>query len=251
MASTVFGQPAAVPAPAAPSGPAFEVASIRPNQRWKGGGEGSRRERVATDPGNLTMVNVNLHRIICWAYDVKTYQVSGPGWLDEDRYDITAKAPAAVPEADLRLMLQRLLAERFKLEFHRVTKDLPGYVLVVAKGGPKFHESKSEGEFTAVPTGKTSATFQRATVAQLVDMLTQVLRMPVIDETGLKGRYDVSVDMASYLPQNFEHSNGPPPDIAGIVISALPDLLGLKLESRKMPLDMFIIDGAEKAPVEN
>lgn len=250
-ASMVFGQPAAGVSAGAPPSPAFEVASIKPNQRGKIGGEGSRREQVSVDPGRLTMVNVNLHRAICWAYDVKTYQVSGPGWLDEDRYDIMAKAPGTASEAELRAMLQHLLSDRFKLEFHRQQKELPVYALVVAKGGPKFHESKTEGEFSVTPTGKTSATFQRATVAQLVDMLTQVLRMPVLDETGLKGHYDVSVDLTSYLPDNFEHSNGPPPDIQGIVMSALPGLLGLKLESRKAALDMLMIDHAERAPLEN
>jgi uncharacterized protein (TIGR03435 family) len=230
---------------------AFEVATVKPDTGWKEGGHGMSRDRVSTDPGRLTMLNVTLRRTICWAYDVKTYQVTGPAWLDESHYDITGKAPEAAQEAEQRVMLQHLLGERFKLEFHREKKELPVYVLVVAKGGPKFKESKSEGEFAAMPTGRTSATFQRATVSLLVDTLTQLLRMPVLDETGLKGHYDVSVDMASYLPENFEHSNGPPPDIAGIVMSALPDQLGLKLESRKAPLDLLVVDHAEKAPIEN
>ena len=230
--------------------PAFEVASVKPDARAKMGGEGSRREMVRLEPGRLTMLNVTLRRAIQGAYKVNSYQISGPSWTDEERYDITAKATDAVPEEELRLMLQRLLAERFHLQFHRQKKELPAFVLAVAKGGPKFHESKAAGEFSMQPTGKATATFQHATVSQLVDLLSNVLKMPVLDETGLKGQYDVSVDMSSYIPENMDHNN-PALDLSGIVIAALQEQLGLKLESRKQLLDMLIIDGADKEPVEN
>jgi uncharacterized protein (TIGR03435 family) len=222
---------------------------VKPHTGAKAG-EG-RREFVNVEPGRITMLNVTLRRCIRVAYEVQDYQISSPTWVEEDRYDITATAGNAVPEKELHLMLQRLLAERFKLEFHRVKKELPVYVLQVAKNGPKFHPSAAEGEFKAMPTSRTSVTFQRASVSQLVDALTQILRTPVVDETGLTGKYDVNVDMTSYLPEGFEHSNGPPPDIAGIAIAAVQEQLGLKLEQKKAPLDMIVVDRADKVPTEN
>lgn len=231
--------------------PAFEVASVKPDLRARAGGMGSRCEIITPEPGRLTMLNVRMTTCIAWAYDVKDYQVSGPNWMEDERYDIAAKAADAVPEKELHAMLQGLLAERFKLEFHRQKKELPLLVLQVAKNGPKFHESKGNGDFSFQRTGRAGVTIQGAPVSQLVDLLAQVLRMPILDETGLKGRYDIAVDMASYLPENFEHSMGPQPDLAGIVMSALPEQLGLKLESRKSLLDVLIVDHAEKAPTEN
>ena len=230
--------------------PAFEVASVKPHAGPRSG-EGARRDRVTFEPGRLTMINVTMRRSIQSAYEVQEYQVSGPGWLDEERYDISAKSADAVPEKDLRLMLQRLLAERFKLEFHRVKKELPVYALLVAKNGPKFKESAADGEFSIKPTSRTTASMQRATVAQLVDMLTRVLKAPVLDETGLKSRYDVDIDITSYMPEGSEHSNGPPPDVAALAMAAVQEQLGLKLESRKAMLDLLVVDRAEKAPTEN
>jgi uncharacterized protein (TIGR03435 family) len=239
------------PAAAPGSLPAFEVASIKPNTHAKSGGEGSRRQSFSVDPGRITLVNATLRSCLRIAFDVKDYQVTGPSWLEDERYDITAKAADAATEKEMHRMLQRLLAERFKLEYHTVTKELPAYVLLVGKGGPKFQESKTEGEFSAKPTSRTSASFEHAQVSQLVDLLIDVMRSPVVDETGLKGKYDVQVDMTSYLPDNFEHSNGPPPDLPGIVMTALQKELGLRLESRKMPLDMIVVDKMERAPTEN
>jgi uncharacterized protein (TIGR03435 family) len=239
-----FGQPADPPL-------VFEVASVKPDVRSKAGGLAGWREIITPDPGRLIMLNVRMSTCIRWAYDVKDYQVSGPNWIENERYDIAAKAAGAVPESDLRRMLQTLLAERFKLEFHRVKKDLAVYVLQVAKNGPKFHESEGEGELAVEPTGKAAVSIRRAEVAQLVEMLEQVLRMPILDETGLKGHYDIAVDMSSYIPENLQRGVGPPPDIAGIVMSALPEQLGLKLEARKAPLDMLIVDRLERAPTEN
>jgi uncharacterized protein (TIGR03435 family) len=247
-ASALFAQSAVSAASALP---AFEVASVKPNLHSKAGGEGSRRTSITVDPGRITMVNVTLQGCIRNAFEVKDYQITGPNWLQDDRFDISAKAADAVPEKELHRMLQRLLAERFKLEYHKVTKELPAYVLVVGKNGPKFHESKSEGEFSVKPVSRTVATVERASVSQLVDLLTEVLRMPIIDETGLKARYDITVDMTSYVPDNFEHSNGPPPDLPGIVMAAVQNELGLKLESRKAPLDMIVIDHIERAATEN
>ena len=110
---------------AAFSQPAFEVASVRPGQPGK--------EAIDHVPGSLTMRNVRLTAAIAWAYDAQDYQVSGPGWLEDTRFDIAAKAGSPVPPAELRKMLQTLLSDRFQLNLHRQPKDLPALVLTVGR----------------------------------------------------------------------------------------------------------------------
>ena len=120
------------------------------------------------------------------------------GWIPQ-RYEIAGKAAGAATEDDLRLMMQGLLQERFKLAVHRQTKELSAYVLVPGKNGPKVQESKTEGETSIEPNQRQmSVTIQRAPVSQLVEMLSNVLRAPVVDQTGLKGRYDLTVNIAKY-----------------------------------------------------
>src|SRR5580698_1558545 len=108
------------------SEPSFEVASIKVSQTPPGRGLASLREDINTDPARLTMGNVSLNTAIRWAYKLGVYEVSGPDWTLSERFDITAKAASPVAEDQLRLMLQSLLKERFKLEFHRQVKDISG-----------------------------------------------------------------------------------------------------------------------------
>jgi uncharacterized protein (TIGR03435 family) len=152
-------------------------------------------------------------------------------------------------------MMQALLQERFKVAVHRQVKELSAYVLVVGKGGLKVQESKTEGETVIEPNQKQlSVTVQRAPVSQLAEMLGNVLRAPIVDQTGLKGRYDVTLNVAKYAAdmaaQGKSIDNGPM-DPFTLISMILQDEFGLKLEAKKMPLDMVIVDHAEKAPVEN
>ncbi len=229
--------------------PTFDVASIKPSQIGKAGGEGSRRENVNSSPGSLTMRNVSLSSCIRWAYNVKQFQVSGPAWLESERYDVLAKASDPAATDQLRLMLRTLLADRFKLTLHREEKIMPTYALVVAKNGPKFHQSEGEGK-SSLKGSKAVVTAEKTSMAQLADLLAQPLRCPITDMTGLEGLYDFSVDLTSYIPAEFK-SGDPPPDIIGIAMSALQDQLGLKLEAKKAPVEFLIIDHAEKVPTEN
>jgi len=241
----------------APAAPAFDVASVRVSQVGKAGGEGSRRQSIQFSPDSVTMRNASFRSIIQWAYHVMDYQITGSDWLATERYDIAAKSASAVPEDQLRQMLQTLLAERFKLTLHRQTKELPAYVLLVAKGGPKFKESTTDGEPNIDPQpNRMVVNIQRTPVSQLVEGLSNILRAPIIDETGLKGKYDVSIDVAKYLPDiqarvDGGGRGGPPIDPIPIIMTGIQEELGLKLESRKMPLDLLIIDHAEKVPTEN
>jgi uncharacterized protein (TIGR03435 family) len=238
-------QPAGAP-------PAFDVASIHVSQIGKAGGEGSRRENIQFTPDTVTMRNVSFKSAICWGYHVFDYQVSGPDWLQSERYDIVAKAAGTATEGQLRTMMQTLLAERFKLALHHQTKEFAAYALVVAKNGPKFHESQSEGESSIEPDQKRmSVTVHRTPISQLTEMLSNVFHAPVVDMTELKGKYDVTLNLAKYVGDIQPKGDGAPPDVLSIISMGLQEELGLKLESRKLSLDLLIIDRAEKAPVEN
>jgi uncharacterized protein (TIGR03435 family) len=233
--------------------PSFDVASVRSSPIAKAGGEGSRRENIQSEPGSLTMRNVSLSSCIQWAYDVRPYQVTGPEWMRDERYDISAKSDSPVKQDQLRLMLQGLLAERFQVSLHRQTRDLPAYVLLVGKNGSKLHPSASEGD-PVLKGGKLNLMAERMPLSQFTDLLAGPLQAPVIDMTGLTGRFDFTLDLTSYLAPYLqqEHKPGdPPPDLAAIVITALQEELGLKLEQRKMPIEMLVVDRAEKAPTEN
>ena len=237
---------------AAGAPPSFEVASVHVSQIGKAGGEGSRRENIQFTPDTVTMRNVSLKSAIRWAYHVFEYQVSGPDWLQFERYDIVAKAAGAVTENQLRTMMQTLLAERFKVELHHQTKEFAAYALLVAKNGPKFHESETEGESSIDPDQKRmSVTVHRTPISQLTEMLSNVFRAPVVDMTGLKGKYDVTLNLAKYIGDIQPKGDGAPPDVLSIITMGLQEELGLRLESRKLPLDLLIIDRAEKVPVEN
>jgi uncharacterized protein (TIGR03435 family) len=228
----------------------FDAASIRPRQFGKPG-EGSKAESIQAHPGSLNMRNVSLKTAIRWAYHVMDYQVAGPDWLGFERFDIVAKAAGPAPENELRTMLQALLTERFKLVLRKETKELPAYVLLVAKGGIKFHESKEEGELAVEPPDKNRMTVNvnRVSAALFVEELSKALRAPVINNTGLEGRYDATIDLGKYMADAAPKDGNFDP--IPIIVTGLQEELGLKLESKKMPLDLLIIDHAEKVPLEN
>jgi uncharacterized protein (TIGR03435 family) len=227
--------------------PAFDVASIRVAQRE----QGMQLEPVHFSPDSLTIRGATLKTAIAWAYHVMEYQVQGPNWLGFDHYDIVAKAAAPGTEDELRLMLQTLLAERFKVALHHETKVFQAYLLTVGKNGPKFQESESEGASSVEARKESmSVVVSRTPLSQLTDILSKVLQTPVVDMTGLTGRYDITLNLAKYL-QDLQPAGGGPPDVVGVLLSGVQEELGLKLEAKKTPLDLLIIDTAEKIPAEN
>jgi uncharacterized protein (TIGR03435 family) len=222
----------------------FDVASIHAvkTDAPEGG-----RDKIEYAPGTLTMRNVTLSTCMQWAHHVQPFQITGPSWISSERYDIVARAEAA-PEAQLRLMLQALLADRFKLAFHRDKKELPVLVMLVGKNGHKLHVSTEEGE-GFLNTGKGAAvTAKHVSMSQYAGLLSGPLRMPVLDMTGLEGRYDFSVDLAPYMARD---ADGRPPDVLEAIQTAFQDQLGLKLEPRKSQVEIIVIDRAEKAPTAN
>ena len=235
-----FGQPA--------TAPAFEVASVKVAPPGRGRGEGMHGlGQIHSEPDSLSMRNVSMNSAIAWAYGVQQFQVSGPGWLSMERYDITAKASSPAAEDQLRLMLRSLLADRLKLAAHTEQKVEPYYLLTVAKGGPKFKESTEEGEpvLSAGPNSST-AIIRRVPISQFIDMIQTILRTPIVDQTGLKGRYDADLNIGALISTPIQND-----DITGTVITAIQDLLGLKLEPKKGPIGMLVVDHAEKVPTEN
>jgi uncharacterized protein (TIGR03435 family) len=239
-----FGQPA--------EAPAFEVASVKMNAAGSGEGPGRGREIITPSPAGVTMKNVHLKSVLQWAYHLQAIQVSGPSWLDDNRYDIVAKAAGETPGERQRVMMQTLLAERFKLTFHRETKEMPAYVFTVAKGGHKLKPSESEGEMEVKPTanGKMAAAFTRVTLAQLSEMAQSPLQGVVVDQTGLKGSYDFTLDMSPFMGGGDFRPTGIE-DVITMIIQAANEQLGIKIEQKKVPAELLIVDHAEKIPVEN
>lgn len=234
--------------------PHFEVASVKVHKE----GGGSTRQ---VGPTTITEQNVSLRALIENAYGVKRYQFSGPAWLDydsQDRYDLVAKASAAASERELWVMVIPLLQERFKLAIHHETRELPVYALIVVKGGPKFSVGDGEEQSTGFSlTGATS--FKNYTMDAFADLLTTFLQRdrPVLNRTGLEGRYSFSANLlntpaglsqADYLKAVREAVASPAVDSP--VFTNLKEL-GLSLELQKAPIDVIVVDHAEKVPSEN
>jgi uncharacterized protein (TIGR03435 family) len=222
--------------------PSFEVASVRASQPGE--------ESIVTGPASLTMKNVHLIACIRWAYNVEEIQVSGPDWLNEGTFDVFAKSAGEVKVAELREMLKTLLAERFKLKAHSEMKEMQALVVTVAKNGHKMKPVEVEGS-PSFQTGKMSLTGQGATVEQLVEFLSKAIHVPMVDQTGLTGRYNYFLDINAYVTEEMRKSQGPPPEANTIIATAMQEQLGLKVEGRKTPIEMVIVEHMEKTPTEN
>lgn len=226
---------------------AFDVASIKAAALARAGGEGSLKESLEVSPLSLTMRNVSLSYCMEWAYRVKDYQISGASWIGSERWDIFARTGSPIAEEQLRLMLRTLLADRFHLVFHRDRKELPVYALLKGKSEPRLRESPagSPSSMTLVRPGLRLA-FRYKSMSNLADTLSTLLVIgrPVLDETGIDGFYDFTLDLRELrLPDAPEP--GPSPS------SVLSEQLGLRLESRKAPLEICVIDHAERIPIAN
>jgi uncharacterized protein (TIGR03435 family) len=241
----------------------FEVASVKPSQLSNPNGERNRRENITADPGSLTMRNISLKSALQWAYSVNEVQVSGPGWMADERYDILAKAAATAGESQLKQMLQALLTDRFKMTIHHETKVLSMYALMVDKNGLKLAAGDPAGKSNMQPDGPngTKIGVTDMSIGEIADLLTMgATRMlnltePVVDQTGLKGRYSFTLDGAAFMQKVTDAIGAgqrPEPDV---VINAVQEVLqkqmGLRAELRKAPMDVVVVDRAEKVPVEN
>jgi uncharacterized protein (TIGR03435 family) len=241
----------------------FEVASVRPVQvNLKKFESGTR-----VDAGRVDMTAVSLADIVCQAYRINSSQLRGPDWISSARFDIHAKLPDGAGKEQVPEMLQSLLAERFKLVFHRESKELPVVALLVGKGGPKLEAAEPDAVKPPVKTVTKDAgmhTDQKMTMAEYCNLLSKLMNTTVLDMTGLTGTYhvvmDIPMDDIIKMKLGAEAAANPtaarPGDAAAdpagnSAIFAAVQQLGLKLESRKAPMDLLLIDHAEKSPTEN
>jgi uncharacterized protein (TIGR03435 family) len=223
----------------------FEVASVRPAAVAREGGEGSSRSQIEAAPDGVTMRNVDLTEMIEWAYGLQAYQVARPSVLENERYDIRARAADRVSDNALKRMMQDLLATRFKLRFHREPKTTAVYELVVAKGGPKLPKDKTD---TLPPAyAKESLprvvdggfVFSNVSMGEFAQELTELrgIDLPVVDRTGIAGVYDITLKGAASAVLDPQ---GPS------LLTLIQEQLGLRLVSAKDPVEVMLVDHAEK-----
>ena len=235
---------------ALPGQPVFDVASIKASPAsFKPDDAG----HVEITPGGVSLTGVTLRACVKWAYGVRDDQVLGPAWTGTERYDIAAKAGAPTPVPELRLMLRTLLADRFGLTLHHETREHPVFVLLVGGNGPKLTPSPAAGP-GKLKIVDSSLLFQHYTLAEFAERLSVTLGRPVLDRTGIAGVFDISVSIASGVgemklaAERARLANEP--EDASRYLAALRQA-GLKLESEKAPVEVLVIDHAERAPKAN
>ena len=236
------------PDPSAPP-PAFDAASVKrspPQPQGKGG------FNMKADPGRVTCTNVPLKRYLIAAWGLKDYQLSAPDWMNDEHYDVTATMPAGTPPHEVLAMLQALLVDRFKLATHRETKELAVYALVVERNGLKLKPAEGFGiSVSSSPKGRTMRA--NVTMKGFAGTLSGLLDRPVVDMTGLTGGFHINLEWApDEMRSNPNANEGRAGDgVPGPTIYTALHEVGLKLESRKAPVEILVIDRAEKVPVEN
>lgn len=236
-----FGQPA-------PPAPQFEVAEVKANHSGLPGIQGG-----ILPGGQISVRNIPMKDLITQAYKAAEV-VGGPAWLDSERFDIVAKAPPNTPEDTLRLMLQKLLAESFKLTIHREQRSVAVYALVAAKGASKLQPAAGSGKPGCRPgqgaEGLNHTVCTNLTMEDLASLLStriapSYIELPIVDHTGLQGSYDIRLDWVPRQLADTGAAAGP------TVFDALDKQLGLKLERRKEPRPVIVIDHIERIPAEN
>ena len=237
---------------AADADPSFEVATIKPNPSGTPGLQG-----LVIRGRSMVVRNGSLNDLVTFAYSLQVKQiVNGPEWMDSDRYDIEANPdqPGTPNTEQMRIMVRKMLADRFKLTFHHEKRDLAAYVLTVGKTGQKLTPTQSKGNlpgfFYTPGTGGLMIHLINGTMNDFTDFLQMiVLDKPVVDQTGIAGRFDNNV---TFTPDDSQF-NGHPPKVPASNVSEAPNLfdaiqqqLGLKLTAQKTAVDVIVIDHVEK-----
>jgi uncharacterized protein (TIGR03435 family) len=251
----------------------FEAASVRQNKSGDGNSNGQ------TTADRVTFRNMSLKRMLLHAYPIQEAQlIGGPGWLDSDRFDVVAKAAAGTSQAELSAMLQNLLRERFAMKLHVETRSLPIYALTLARSdgqlGPNLHVAGCEGYSTGQgPCGTPGATgrggsytesrdsgggamsvgrapgagasmmMKGTTMPSLASSLSAILKRPVVDRTGLNGRFEL--ELRYTMPGAAASTDSDSTQRAPELFTALQEQLGLKLEATRGPVEVLVIDSAQ------
>jgi uncharacterized protein (TIGR03435 family) len=254
----------------------FDVASLRHGApgdygaRGNGGGPGTK------DPTSYSVENYPLSGLLLIAYGISNYQLSGPAWLDEERFTVNAKVPIGATKDQLKVMMRNLLIERFQLAAHFEKKEVAGYQLGVAKGGPKLASSPGDPSldrdpdkkpapfkltfdqdgYPELPPGRDYSMamardrarwrFADESMDKFAEALSGQVRQPILNATGLNGKYDFMISWSTAAMQP-----NPPADSGPSLLVAVQEQLGLRLEAKKVQVDAVIIDHIERIPVEN
>jgi len=245
----------------------FEVVSVKlSNPDPRGYTVGCKGGPGSDDPTTFRCTNMSFTNLLARAFGVRYDQIQGPDWLRSQMFEISARVPPNTHEDQFRAMLQNMLTDRFKLQAHRETKDATIFALLVAKGGPKFKEhvdsnnppNDAPQQLTldqegypevgyagmACTGGRCAWGGHNAPLSDLLRQVTAQVGRTVLDETGLRGKYDFKLHWMSAAMAQHE-------DNGITIMQALQDQLGLKLESRKGREDFLVVDHIEKLPTEN
>jgi len=269
----------------------FEVASVKPAVAVDASNGGRVHVGIQIDGAQVHCTYLSVRDYVRIAYRLKDYQVAGPDWIASDRFDIHAKLPEGATREQVPEMLRNLLAQRFEMKTHRGSKEFSVYGLVAGKGGVRMKESpldpenQAEGGKGAVNVtasgGRAGTTVnlgrgayftladnkfeaRKLTMAALADSLARFVERPVVDMTELKGTYDLTLE---FTPEEYRvllirsalaAGVTLPPEAMRLLEGASDESLfkglqamGLKLESRKAPLEVLVIDSISKTPVAN
>jgi uncharacterized protein (TIGR03435 family) len=194
---------------------------------------------TSASPGSVTLTGTTPKDVIARAYSLKRYQILGPAWIDQEHYDIIARAVGRASDAEQRLMLQAMLTDRFQMVAHTETRTLPAYELVVGKKGPKLQAAKADEIGSRVFPNAPGISGKQISMPRLAELLSLKLDRPVADETGLPGVFDIEL---KWTPDTTE----PDADLGPSVFTAIQEQLGLRLEGKKLPIDVLVVDHISK-----
>jgi uncharacterized protein (TIGR03435 family) len=249
-----ISMPQTPPPMAVDADPSYEVATIKPSRP-----DGHRVVQV--QGVRLFTANTSLVDLMMFAYGVHSLQITGgPGWMKTEKFDVLMQPnmPGRPSTVQMRSILRKLLADRFKMTFHHAQKELPVYSIVAAKGGPKLTPTAAESvaaNTAAIGFSKDAMVVSNATMAEFASLMQRYVALdrPIVDHTGISGKYDFKL---SWTPDRSQFNGNPiwpitndansPPDL----YTAIQEQLGLKLQPIKEPTDVLVIDSVER-PSEN
>jgi uncharacterized protein (TIGR03435 family) len=225
--------------------PTFDVASIRVSN------SGDSSSYWHDQRSRMMATNVSLQKLITFAYEVHDFQISGPGWLRSQRFDIQAEAAEWAEKGKRPIIMQNLLTERFNLAVHRTTKNLTVYALIDTSQGPNLSPVDAGGT-SGVTSNRGHLTLKKASMKELVDSLSRIVDRPVIDKTGLTGAFNGEL---RWMPDNEQadstQSSVTASDDGPSLFTAIKEQFGLKLIPQRASVEMLVIDRVEKLPTEN
>jgi uncharacterized protein (TIGR03435 family) len=233
--------------------PAFEVATVKPSN------PDERRRGFRVQGREFSSINMSVSDLITFAYGIHLRQiVDAPDWIEKERYDLLGKpdVEGQPNNRQTQALIQKLLADRFSLKFHREKRELSVYAIVVGKAGAKLTKSEFDpkGDPAMLSMGPATLYAKNATIADFAGLLLRgILDRPVLDQTGLTGRCDFGLSWRPEVPLGGIGKNAPPPgdkDALQDIYTAIQQQLGLRLEATKTPTEVIVVDHLEK-PSEN